>query len=978
MVCASIAKAQTPSIASFDPWHGAPGAIITIAGNNLQTTQKVWFNNTESPKITIKNDWYIKATVPLGATTGKIKIQNAYGTYTCSTNFVVDALVDNPALAPTIAGFDPWHGVAGAVVNISGNNLQSTLQIWFNGIPASQVTVVNDWSVKATVPVGASTGKVKVTTTNGSYTTSSNFIIDGSGGGDDGGSGGGNGGGNPPADPIGFINPPAIDPPAGSLTGHPRLFIRQQDIPRLRNWANANNPIWQGILSLATNAKNVMDSGQLNSDTGYGGGNVSAPPESYAEFFAFLSVVHPDANARTDYANRAYTLFMKIINEAAKGSADGQPYRGTEFAINNRASWYGEAFPLTVDWIYDKFTASDKAKIRSVFLRWIQENLRANTTSQEHPQPLGVVNDPSLVDTARKVRWATNNYYTNHARTVGLLSMALDAGDDVPATLSDPPAGTLRRFVGNAIGAWLYTIHHFEKTDGAGGISPEGVGYGELSTRAVAFLLLAMHTAGVDNPQVYGTQAAAILSNYWQNEVPNGLVHILSPAKTVQESWIGASFLPYLFSDDSNYMITDNVRVLGSLAIYAMNTGDTQKYNKLRWMMDHTAPGGLANRPNRINSAFSGSSISLPIFYFLACDPAVTNAPDPRPSLPTEHFAPGLGILLSRTSWNQDAAWFTYKLSWNKIDHQFGDGNGIGFYRNGEWLTKNHAGYGSNIGSSDYQNTLAIQNPVNTNITFWQVNALRGSQWVYSPAGDPAPPSYNVTGDYTYVQGDATKLYNNGSIPASDVLHASRSVMYLKPDVMVVYDRAKSASAGRFKRFWLNTPTQAVINGKNATMTTASGQRLYMRSLLPLNGTLSSSPKESKLTYEPAQYEPMQFRFCVEDLSMPQEVHFLHVLQGADLLQPQTQSTLLQSSAGTPFEGAVVGGIAVLFKYDITTPTNTTTFTLPAGTTKCYLTGLAPNGGYSVTYQSVGGGLQVTVTTGGNLHADNGGVLTLP
>lgn len=872
------------------------------------------------------------------------------------------------AQTPKIASFSPWHGKPKDVITITGSNLGTTIKVWFNGKGAKYLTVLNDSTVNATIPTSATTGKIKIKTNYGSYTTSSDFVVDGTGGG-----GGGNDGGGGDT----YVPPPPIDPPTGSMAGHPRLFIRQSDVSRLRNWANANNPIWNDILYLANNAKADMDAGKLDNDDGYGDGNGSHRPESYAELFAFLSVVHSEANAREDYANRAYTLFMKIMNEAVKGGMKGQPFRGPEFAISNRASWFGESFPLVVDWIYNKFTAQDKAIIRKVFLRWIQENLHANTTAQEHPQPLGLINDPKLIDTAHKVRWAANNYYSNHARQVGLMAMAMDAEDDIPTDATDPVAGTLRRYVGNAIGAWLYQIHHYEKTEGAGGISPEGLGYGELSMRAVAFLLLAMHTAGVDSPDTYGTQATMINSPYWHDEVANAYLNMLSPKAVIQESWVGPAYLPYLFSDDDHYKNKDYIRVLGPLAIYAMNTGDTQQYSKLRWMIDNLPPGGVTNRSAMITSAFDSSSISLPIIYFLAVDPNAAPTVDPRPALPPDHFAPGLGILLSRTDWSSDASWFTYKLSWNSIDHQGGDGNGIGFFRKGEWLTKNHTGYGANINSSDYQNTLSLQNPSNTTVSFWQVNSLRGSQWAYDPVGDPSPVTYSIKPDYTFAQGDATKLYNNSQANATDILHASRSTLFLKPDFVVVYDRAKSATAGRFKRFYLNTSAQAVINGKYATVTTPSKQRLYIHTLLPANATLNSAPMENTLTYEPAVYDPMGYRFWAEDLTLPNEVRFLHVLQGANPKVAKTASSLITSTSGTPFEGAVVGSVAILFKKDITTPFDTVVFRVPLGTTNTYVTGLAPLGGYTVKYKTETTKIRVTITTGGSLHADEGGVLKL-
>jgi hypothetical protein len=316
----------------------------------------------------------------------------------------------------------------------------------------------------------------------------------------------------------------------------------------------------------------------------------------------------------------------------------------------------------------------------------------------------------------------------------------------------------------------------------------------------------------------------------------------------------------------------------------------------------------------------------------------------------------------------------TYKLTWNTIDHQHG--NGIGFYRGGEWLTMPASGYGTNIGSSDYQNTLAIQNPGNTNDPFWTPNQSRGSQWEYDPAGDPSAVTHNFTASYTFVQGDSTNLYNNTTISANDVQHASRSALWLKPDVMVVYDRATTGASGHFKRFHLNTPTQATLAGKSAVVITPGGPNLFVDALLPLNATLTSVPRETFSDYaEQASGDPMPFRLWSEDLSMPADVRFLNVLQGANGGAAKQAVSLLQSTSGTPFDGATVGTVAVWFRHDITTTFSSVTFSVPAGTTQTYVTGRTPGAAYNVSMSNNNGAIHYTVTPGGASTADAGGVL---
>lgn len=48
------------------------------------------------------------------------------------------------------------------------------------------------------------------------------------------------------------------------VTTHPRIFLTQADLPRLRSWATPSNPIWAGGLAkLAAQARRDMDDGNV-------------------------------------------------------------------------------------------------------------------------------------------------------------------------------------------------------------------------------------------------------------------------------------------------------------------------------------------------------------------------------------------------------------------------------------------------------------------------------------------------------------------------------------------------------------------------------------------------------------------------------------------------------------------------------------------------------------------------------------------
>jgi gliding motility-associated-like protein len=67
--------------------------------------------------------------------------------------------------------------VAGAVITLTGTNFTGATTVRFNGTDATSFTVNSSTQITATVPVGASTGTIAVTTPGGTATTSSSFTV---------------------------------------------------------------------------------------------------------------------------------------------------------------------------------------------------------------------------------------------------------------------------------------------------------------------------------------------------------------------------------------------------------------------------------------------------------------------------------------------------------------------------------------------------------------------------------------------------------------------------------------------------------------------------------------------------------------------------------------------------------------------------------------------------------------------------------
>lgn len=754
---------------------------------------------------------------------------------------------------------------------------------------------------------------------------------------------------------------PSVAPPRAPVTGHPRLWITDADVARLRTWVSADNPLWaDGLKLLARTAREDMDAGRVPGEDN--GGDTYSPyaTETYAELFAFLSLVHPNAGTRADYAGRARTLLMAVIDEAAKGAAPEEPFRDPDFATSDRSRWNGEGFALTVDWIYDSLTSADKATIREVFLRWADEIV---STGYHHPEPVGVTNDPVLLEDPIDVRWSANNYFTAGARNIGMMAMAFDAADD--------PGGDLRDYLGNATGAWLYTADVLLRGDSAGGLAAEGFEYSPQSMGYLAQLLLALRTAGQDDPDVWGPQVVLRDNPFWNDVVP-ALLHSLSPKPVPHAYYDAGQYLPAWYGDGQLYAAPDFIEMLGPLALHAASAGPASRVEQIRWIETYMAPGGEPELDDRIRSA---NDFTNAILAFMLFDPEAPPSDDPRPDLPLRHVAPGLGRILARSSWNPGARWFTYTLSWNSIDHQHSDAGSFELWRKGEWLTKERTGYGANIACSDYHNTLAIENdePEHSDPTDYRgITWRRGSQYAYVPAGDPTLLARSLRKRYVYALADMTPLYNSDYEGVDDVTHASRSIVWLKPDRIVVYDRAETGTAGRFKRFWLQFPREATIAGDRATMISERGQRLYVTALLPADAELSVTEVEPlEEEGEPADDDPIRYRFLSEVLGGPRSARFLTVVEGTDAGETAAETAVVRSDEGA-FEGARVGTTVVMFPVTVGAD-DSLAYTAPTGTTRHLVTGLEPGGSYAVTLD----GTRVTIAPGTGSTADAGGVLKI-
>jgi len=161
-----------PAVTSFSPTSGGIGAEVVITGTNFIDVINVKFNTTTvvSPNFTVLSPTQIKVNVPAGAATGKIAVTTPAGGGTSATNFTV-------LLPPTITSFTPVSGAQGSGVTITGTGFSSITAVSFNDVNATTFNAISTTQLTATVPAGATSGKIKVTNALGTATSSNTFYV---------------------------------------------------------------------------------------------------------------------------------------------------------------------------------------------------------------------------------------------------------------------------------------------------------------------------------------------------------------------------------------------------------------------------------------------------------------------------------------------------------------------------------------------------------------------------------------------------------------------------------------------------------------------------------------------------------------------------------------------------------------------------------------------------------------------------------
>lgn len=377
--------------------------------------------------------------------------------------------------------------------------------------------------------------------------------------------------------------------------------------------------------------------------------------------------------------------------------------------------------------------------------------------------------------------WATNdpsdNYYYSFLRATMLLGLA--------AKGEDPQAD-----------AWITQFHDTKimnqlvptfSADLVGGASREGTGYGVAMRRLFELYDLWQSTT---------TENIAIATPHTRQSMLAALHQLMPTGDRIAPT--GDQ------SRDSTAPFFDYQRNYLQELIQEFPTDALSKRAKTQLMA---------------SSLPAMSSSFMAAYDFLYDDSAVTA--QPVAGLNPTYYASGIGELYARSGWDAHATWVNVIAGPYTQSHAHQDQGSLMIYKDG-WLA-----YDSVIDSHSGlpQETTA----------HGLVRIDSGGQPVRQIADTISKLTalHQGTG-YTYAAADLTPAYNGNAA----VQKSQREILYLQPDVVVVFDRVQSA-AGTTQTWQLASPAAASISGTVATISNA-GHALRVQQIS--GGTMAVTP----------------------------------------------------------------------------------------------------------------------------------------
>ncbi len=532
--------------------------------------------------------------------------------------------------------------------------------------------------------------------------------------------------------------------------------------------------------------------------------------------------------------------------------------------------------------------------------------------------------------------------------------------------------------------------------DGRGGESSEGSWY-QYSIFKLRWALNMLHTAGMDDPILYGPQMSLETSSWWDLKYVTDLEFLT--AMNVRNGGEGPNggqpAFGYLNTGDTHnyYRIPNDTLTEASILTFDSYTGRTDRSSALRWIILNSAIGGpLGTFPGcvfhcgfdaNLADVYYGGSVAQDLMISQPAGDPVSSLPaDPRPSLPTDLYNGSLNQhQMVRSGWGSNYTLLSTYAPNALIDHEHEFAGRFDIFANGEYITKGRTeftNYLDYMTESVSSNTMSLLNTNSMGNACTAFECVYGGQFSHmDQAGlnsflHSELPAYSAA--ITNMPLDYNGFWNWSSpydVPGySYVTGASRSLVYLRGTNQVVfYDRGATGSALDKSIYQVTTGTPTISGNVVSWPTQSGNQKAYFTSLLPASSAISNyglpcpGCSAGDTQVQSADWEPVGT--IKVDAGNTASSQFLSVLEWGTSSLAKSTTSLVQSTAGQNFDGSLVGSSLVMFMR--TWPATFTSVTYPAsGATTQYISDLSPDTTYSIS----GAGAPTSATT------DTAGVLS--
>jgi hypothetical protein len=327
---------------------------------------------------------------------------------------------------------------------------------------------------------------------------------------------------------------------------------------------------------------------------------------------------------------------------------------------------------------------------------------------------------------------------------------------------------------------------------------------------------------------------------------------------------------------------------------------------------------------------------------------------------PLSYLAKYTGPLYARSDWSTSAVWLSLAGGPIIEDHQHADQGHFTLQRGADYLVINAGAYGL-LDTLPWHNTVGFD------------DRGAGNHIVYPPGqgswGDAKIRFYAEQGTFTYGEVDIAPAYVNNDGVTNSVTRALRTLVYIRPNLVVVHDDMQVAQAAAKKIYNVNFNAATLSHTGDVYSAVHGSSKVFMRGIVPANPT----PVITTLDYNGGSDNASNYQLTTSGQTTGT---FLHLFQLADSAQATMAASSYILSGDGRAEGVEVNAGArrwVVMSATGTTPVQKTTalpYAIPTACPCTHVVGdLMPSTNYQVTV--TGGALGTFPAT-----SDGNGLLT--